>query len=221
MPSGIREQNQIESETQAYKVFMRVAKRIKHLEYGKWNIVPDPQEPLRRFTLEKTFDWAKIKLLLYACQYLKRNYDYSNYDNMYAWRYKIGIQGFFRNSNGELLAKTGILLKPRMAKKLLALVNNTFIPAFYTEVDITRKEFENKIMTNRILSDNITKLKGLITIEKHRYTPDMYVGSMPSDATVTWPGIKTSDIELRKDEVNINLTTTYDKAKKILEMLRG
>lgn len=220
MGTNIYEIKQTEAETQAYKMFMRIARKLSYMEYGKWKIVPDAVEPLRKFTIEKEFDWAKVKLCLVSHQFRKRKYD--NYDDAYAWKFQIGLQGFFQNIHGnEVMLKTGMFLKPRMVRKLLEAVNTKFIPSFYNMVETDRLEHEAKLISNKMLADNIAKLKGLITIEKNRYDCNSYTGHLPTEPTILWKGIESSNMTLSKDKVRWDIEVDYDTAKKLLEALRG
>jgi hypothetical protein len=218
MATDIREQNKIEAETQAYKMFMRIAKKLKYLEYGKWSIVPDINEPLRKFTIEKDIGWAKIKMCLWAEQYHKRKYE-GDWNNAYAYRFKIGMKGLFADNRSELVLKTSMLLKPRMVKKLLTFINERVIPEFYKTIDNERTEYEEKINTLRLLNSNMLKLKGLVELEQNRYVSNEYNGRPPLGTV--WKGLYSSNIKCTKDRVNLDLDVDYDKAKKILEVLNG
>src|ERR1041385_4207986 len=110
------EQLKHDKETQAYKLFMKIAKKVKNTEYGKWDIVPDSSDPLRKFILQYKSAWFTINVKLMMMQFTHRgNYTDSRYD----YRPEIIIGGVCPiNANDHIqrsYRKTYLRLQPRIA----------------------------------------------------------------------------------------------------------
>lgn len=222
MSNQIREQNKIESETTAYKMFMRVAKKLRFLEYGKWKIVPDLNEPLRKFTIEKDIDWGQVKLCLYHEEYRKRAGNYTNWEDRVAYRYRIGVKGLFNNHQGahnEVIVRSGMQLKPRMVKKLLEHVNTRIIPEYYQVIENERIEFESTIENNKVFKSNMDTLKGLVSTEQSKWNLNSRIVRPLNGGD--WPGVITSNIRLDKDDISFDMRVPYALGKKLLEVLNN
>lgn len=176
---------QIERETEIYKAFMKIAKKVTYLEYGKWTIVPDPADPLRKFTLNKNFGWATLKVGVYLKDTYKRGvYDY---DQRYDYRGMIAYTGMFASKDGvELKMISNLKVRPRVAKDLIAEVNEKIIPNFYAEV---MKENEARDKARKDIAEfmrEISIVKGLKQGERKQSwkEPTAILKSCPLDLTL-------------------------------------
>lgn len=204
-----------EAETLAYKQFMKVAKKITYLQYGKWDIVPDIKDPLRKFTLEKKTDWCTVKLCLRMEQFYHRA-DYT--ENRYDYRAKVVVYGLFANMSAtslsgkltpnELYMNTGMRLKPRMAKKLILAIDEVIIPKFYLEVDNDRKQYENAVLARTNFAQNVKKVVGMQLV-KNTWNNRQY-GKLTHCPL---------ELELYPDEVRMNGSLSYDVFAKLAESM--
>lgn len=143
-----------EAETYAYKKFMRVAKKISYMEYGKWQIVPDLNDPLRKFTLEKNIGWAILKVKLYGHAYW--------YGGNQCFKFMVAFTGLLQDKSiNSYLTKSGLLVKPRMAEKLLKHINDSVIPGFFQDIEKTKIVCDQESATHQAFRVNVSKVKGL------------------------------------------------------------
>lgn len=150
-----------ERETEGYKMFMRVALKMQKLEYGKWKIVPDSSDPLRKFTLNRDIGWATLKLSLYAKEYYHRGvYNDSRWD----YRFGIAYGGLFADKNGDIQVNSGLKIRPRLARDLIEQVNNNVIPKFYDEIECNKKDIVEHLATTKLLRENMAKVPSLIKV---------------------------------------------------------
>jgi hypothetical protein len=190
---------QQEQETAAYRAFMQVAKRVQKIDYaGKWRIAVDPDDPLRKFTLDRDIGWATLKVGLNMKETYRRSVDW----NDRAW-YKpfISINGLFNDSNGPISMQTGIRLRPRLAKDLIAKINENIIPGFYKTINDTKEEIEAKKDFAVRWRMNIAKVPGLAQVK----TNDSWRG--PQGALKGCP----FHIDLEDGKVKLSGEISYDK----------
>lgn len=197
---------QIERETEIYKAFMKIAKKVSYLEYGKWKIVPDPVDPLRKFTLNKEFGWATLKVGVYLKDTYKRGvYDY---DERYDYRGMISYTGLFKDkSNVELKMVSGLRVRPRVAKDLIKEVNEKIIPNFYTDIF---KEQEARKKANEDIAEFMREIgivKGLKQGERKQSwkEPTAILNGCPIDLT------------LQRGFVEVSGRLSYMQLKKMAE----
>lgn len=202
--SAIYDQRKLEREAEYYKVFMRVAKRIKRREYdNKWEIVPDVNDPLRKFTLERDAGWFRLKL----CVTLQEYYHRSVYDDTRTdWRGIIAIKGMYGSKDkGESIIATGMRVKPRMAKKLQQAINEVFIPKFYETVAQERGARDTADRQVQQFNKEISKVLGLKKLTRNPnqyYRHDEPTGSLDR---CPFP------LRLDADKIRFNGEMTYDE----------
>lgn len=153
-----REVKKQDRETEEYKVFMQVAKKLTRLEYKQWQIVPDLNDPLRKFTVEKNIGWATLKLTLQMEDFYHRSvYD----DGRYDWRGRIAVSGLFHDRNGPVILNTGMRLKPRMARKLIKAINEVIAPKFYNEIKQFGDSWDSQQQSVIAFHNELAKVNGL------------------------------------------------------------
>jgi len=194
------QQKQLEAETQAYKQFMKVAKRVSNLQYGKWKIVPNVNDPLRKFTLEKEIGWATVIYSLSMEQFYHRA-DYT--ENRYGYRAKLVVSGLFVRRDSitgvisPLYANMGMRLKPRMAKKLILATDDVITPQFYEVVMNEDKRINEQRLQTHAFREQLKKLQGLkVNKKKNYYNSDQaeYQGTIKNCPFVI--NLKSSTVEL-------------------------
>ena len=151
---------QHERETELYKAFMKIAKKVTYLEYGKWKIVPDPADPLRKFTLNKEFGWATVQVGVHLKDTYKRGvYDY---DERYDYRGMISYTGLFASKDGtQLKMVSNLKIRPRLAKDLIEEVNTKIIPGFYQQVQAENESRDKAAKDIAEFMREISIVKGL------------------------------------------------------------
>ena len=205
------ETKRFEAETLAYKQFMKVAKKVCNLQYGKWRIVPSVEDPLRKFTLEKDFEWATVKYQLKMEQVRKRTGDWNN---RIQYRADLIIYGLYASSdrrNNVLYpnySHTILKLKPRMAKKLIKETDEQIIPSFYKMVDYEKINKEINIKQNNLFKQQLAKVPSMITSQ------DKYGSSITGNIN-NCP----FTIYCFNDKVELSGNMTYDNLKEMVERM--
>lgn len=197
---------QIERETEIYKAFMKIAKKVTYLEYGKWTIVPDPADPLRKFTLNRNIGWATLKIGVYLKDTYKRGiYDY---DERYDYRGMIAYTGLFATKDGtELKMISDLKVRPRVAKDLIEQVNTKIIPNFY----------------NDILNEQTAREKAKKDIAEFMREISIVKGLKQGERTVSYrePHAVLKDcpfeLELNRGFIQVNGRVSYQQLKVIAE----
>lgn len=202
--NDIVKQRFIEAETKAYKAFMPIAKRIKKIEYDKkWEIVPDPSDPLRKFTLERETGWFRIKLIIMSQDYYHRGvWDNSRTD----WKFYIGIAGIYKDKTKF----TPIQIKPRMLKNLLVHINNISLPEFYTDIDNYKQLRELDIQAEVKLQNNLK----LLNINNSTLTTKDYNRQIAPLLAVD----PKFSIQANSDGVEISGSISYERFAKIAKV---
>ncbi len=204
-----------ECETREYKKFMKVAKRISYLQYGKWTINPNVNDPLRKFTLEKDTGWFTIKVGLYMEQFYHRSvYD----DGRYDYRAKIQVEGAFGGKRDTVAGmlfigiplNLNMKLKPRMAKKLIVTIDEVLIPKIYQEIEKEKEIQEQKMNTDKEFKDNLAKVPSL-NIVSNRSTWDRAIRGNIIASPFTFV--------LEKDHVTVDGRMTYDQLATMVRTL--
>jgi hypothetical protein len=166
--NNIEEQKKMEAETLCYKQFMKIAKRVQQLQYGKWQIVPSMEDPLRKFTLEKDIGWATVQVSLYMDQTYHRGV-YSSDRYFYIGKLKIsGLTKTYNNNSEHILL--GQKIKPRMASKIITHIDDVVTPAFYAMINDYRTQQMDIATKEQQFKDRVALVPGL-TIKKdiHSY----------------------------------------------------
>jgi hypothetical protein len=186
-------------------MFMRVALKMQKLEYGKWKIVPDSNDPLRKFTLNRDIGWATLKLSLYAKEYYHRG----NYSDT-RWDYEFGIAygGLFADKNGDILVNSGLKIRPRLARDLIEQINTSVIPNFYNEIENKKKEMVQKLEVTKCLRDNISKLPDLERVRGYSWGGNYY--KLPNCPL---------QIDCQTSSVEVSGNLGYDELVKIANVL--
>lgn len=201
--SNIADQKKLEIETDSYKMFMRVAKRVRNLEYNKWTIEPDINDPLRKFTLNRDIGWATLKLCLVIEEFYRRGvYNGNRYD----YRCRVGVQGLFQDKRGTIVLNTGMKVRPRMAIKLVTTINEVIIPKFYEAVEHEATQRQERINALSAFSKEISKVKGL------EHIPNTYYGGA-TGKLVNCP----FKLTLNNDKVELEGALSYDDLAKFAE----
>lgn len=191
----IEKQKELEAETQAYKQFMKIAKKVSYLQYGKWNIVPDLGDPLRKFTLEKDAGWATVKLSLIMI----RSYHRGKYgQDRYYYKPMLVCSGQFKNVFGKL----NMSLKPRMARKIVKVVDEGVIPYFYNQVEQEKANREKLLEKEREFKDKISAVKGLRLGDKLSPWTNSVIGNLTNCPFV---------IEVNPTAVTLSQTFTFEQ----------
>jgi hypothetical protein len=204
MPNDIQTQRKHERETQAYKAFIVIAKRLKVLEYdNKWEIVPDPLDPLRKFILQRDTPWFKLQVILKAKEFYHRA-DYT--DNRYDYKFHIGFRGFYADRGGDITLISKLEVKPRVVKKLMKLINEKLLPNVYE--DILRHEEQYNKAHNREMyfQNNLKKLGINAPTVKSNDSTDI------STSLSSNPGLS---VIAKDDHVTIQGDIPYDRFAKI------
>lgn len=162
MSSDIRKQKHHERETEAYKNFLIIAKRIKAIEYDKkWVISPDPSDPLRKYIFERETPWFKLRVILRSKEYHHR-WGYgggnSGYESRYDYKFYIGFQGFFADKAGDITLTSNLEVRPRVTKKLLDCINNKLLPNIYTEIMKHEEQYNKAHNQQKYFDGQIAKL---------------------------------------------------------------
>lgn len=202
------EQKKLEAETAGYKMFMRVAKRISRVQYGKWQIVPDVNDPLRKFTLERDIGWATLKLCLIVEEFYHRGVDH---DGRTDYRCRLGVKGLFADGRGAVALNTGMKLKPRMGKKLMKAVDEVIVPKFYETVECERTERQERIDALCKFVNEIKKVRGL----KHLGERERYYNQ--PNATLDGCPFK---LNISKDGVSYSGEMSYDDLAKMAQAMK-
>lgn len=194
-----REQKRLERETEAYKGFMKVAKKVVNIEYGKWQISPDPTDPLRKFTLHRDIGWCTLHVRLTMGSHYHRG-DYS--ENRHDYHGLVAFTGLFRDKNSDIVLESNWKVKPRMAKKLLKLINDAVIPGFYKEVEKEKAIWEEKHKVVTAFQAELSKVKGLEVMKGKQTWGDTVYGKLPNCPF---------ELTLEKNRVAIQGSLTYDE----------
>lgn len=185
----------IEKETEGFKTFMRVAKRIQRIDYAsKWELVPDLTDPMRKFTLEREIGWARLKLGVYTEDFYHRKGDWNE---RYDVRPMLMITGLFADKGRVHALRLRLKITPRMAKKLIRIVNEVIIPKFYAEIEQEKNQREEAILARQAFSAELRKVAGL------RYTGDRYGRNGTLERCPF-------DLQLSPTQVHMNGTISYD-----------
>ncbi len=203
----------LETETLCYKQFMKVAKKVSYLQYGKWQIVPSAIDPLRKFTLEKDCGWVTIKLALHMDQFYHRG-KYG--PERYGWRAELTMTGIFKDmtSGREHITKLGMKLKPRMAKKLIRAVDEAVIPKLHALIELENQQHITTKLEAQAFSNKVSLVNGLkIEVNKNSYDRRMVgrLSNCPFDIAidkdnVTMTGIfKYEDLALMAERMGWGL----------------
>lgn len=195
-----RAQRRHERETEAYKVFSKVAKQIKYLEYGKWTISPDPDDPLRKIVLSRDIGWCTLDVKLAMDSHYHRG-DYS--DNRWDYYGKIVFHGLFGQQGRSIELHTSLRVRPRMAKKLLKMINENVIPNFYKEVEREKQVWEENHARHIAFQKNVAKIVGL-EVQKDRW----------GDTTTALKGCPLR-IRAKPDHISIDGQITYEEMAQI------
>lgn len=155
----ITETRKAETETQAYKMFTRVAKKVMRLEYGKWVLHPDPSDPIRKVVLSRDIGLATLHLTVHMRDYYHRGvWDDTRWD----WKATLAVGGLQQKTRYEDgIIRTGVKLGPRAAKKIIAYVNESVIPHFYKDVEMETARQTEMSATEKKWREDIRKIAGL------------------------------------------------------------
>ena len=164
-----------EAETEAYKIFLVIAKKLKKIDYvSKWEIVPDVKDPCRKFTINRDIGWTTIKLQLY----MKQSYHRGQYDDSrYFYKPQIQVGGLFSYQLVDQPVNMFLQLKPRVAKKIIETINTIIIPKFYKDITDEIVNREQKTIAQKEFQANINKIKGLQVIKQQWGDP---IGKVPN-----------------------------------------
>lgn len=202
------EQKHHEDETDGYKAFLPVARKIKKIDYdSKWRIVPDMSDPLRRFTLERDIAWATLKVKIQMKSTYHRN-DYS--DNRYFYKPVVVVEGLFASQGNPQSISLDMVVKPRMAKKVIEAINTVVIPKFYQAIETEKKLREESRLKKSLFEHNISKIKGLKVVKSPNHWDNDLRGEL-SNCPI--------QISLREQENTVILDgeMTYDDFAKLAE----
>ena len=156
MALSTEQQKKLERETEGYKMFMKVAKKLSYLEYGKWTMAPDVNDPLRKFTISKDIGWTTLSLCLVMESFYHRGvYTGDRWD----YRCLIGVNGLFMGSKP---LKLNCKLKPRMAPRLLKLINEVIVPKFYDDIMKEDAYHQDEVVTKAKFAEQVKKVEGLV-----------------------------------------------------------
>ncbi len=188
---------QYEFETQIYKQFMIVAKKVSKIEYGKWQIVPDVSDPLRKFKLVGQLD--NLPLTIYPSIKVKyRRKGASDQREFYQ-----GYIYLYHNNRGNFLSKLG----PRCSKKLISNINRE-IPILHERYRLAQEHKERILKEHQKFNESIAMIPGL-KVEGEGYQQKVTLANLPPRIT----------INCEQDEVVIDGYMPYEFFKVMCEKM--
>lgn len=148
----------VDAETQGYKDFLRIAKKLNHLQYGKWSIEPDASDPLRKFTIVKDIGYTKVGLAVSLRQsYHRGEYDWNKREFYVPEIIVTGLSSDFERQHSYFRMP----LKPRMVKKIIEKIDNEVVPAFDQYVTFNRDIEDEARDKRQTFYAKIEAIKGL------------------------------------------------------------
>lgn len=190
-----------ELETQAYKKFMASAKRICKMYPSKYKIIPNMDDPLRKFKVECKGSMLTYTLELRMNEGRRRGWGTPNKDRIFV-KPDVYIHGMYPNYSVGL----GVRLSSRMVKRMLAaLVSKE--EQFYITVQNEIRDRDVDAKAKALFNSQIAKVNGLKAVP-NGYHNNVVLEKCPFR------------IYAQTDEVELSGSVRYEDLAKIAEVMK-
>ncbi len=191
----------LELETQAYKKFMASAKRICKMYPSKYKIIPNMDDPLRKFKVECKGSMCVYTLELRMNEGRRRGWGLPGKDRIFV-KPDVYIHGMYPNYS----VGVGVRLSSRMVKRMLAaLVEKE--NHFYNTVQQEVTDVAAKAKATTHFNSQLAKVKGLRAVQ-NGYHNNVVLEKCPFR------------IYAQTDEVELSGSIRYEDLAKIAEVMK-
>lgn len=198
-----------ESETQAYRVLMRMARKLVKAD-PRYKIVPNPKDPLRLFTIERDIGLTTVKVMLVPEPMMRRSSKNRRLPSgkRTGYRWKISYMGLYCDHGTELALRSRMTVSPRGQAKLHKAIEEKIIPGWYMDLEREKRLRENAQRLNNEWEKNVMSVDGL-QVSRNPYTGDCE-GKL-SQCPLT--------MRLRQEAVEVEGLISYDDLKRVAQAM--